>query len=84
MLELNVDGMTCASCATHVKEALEKLPGVSHASVSYPESKAQIRATAGASRDQMLAAIAAPPLPMMAMCRPLPLLSVAAVLPAPR
>lgn len=59
MIEITVDGMTCTSCATHVKDALEKLPGVSNASVSYPESRAQVLADVGASRDQMLAAIAA-------------------------
>ena len=26
MIEISVDGMTCTSCATHVKDALEKLP----------------------------------------------------------
>ncbi|MKZ51823.1 hypothetical protein D9D55_24880, partial [Escherichia coli] len=25
---LNITGMTCDSCATHVKDALEKVPGV--------------------------------------------------------
>ena len=59
MIEINVDGMTCSSCATHVKDALERIPGVSNASVSYPESKAQVLAEAGSSRDQMLAAITA-------------------------
>ena len=59
MIEITVDGMTCSSCSTHVKDALEKIPGVNKASVSYPESRAQVLADAGASRDQMLAAIAA-------------------------
>ncbi|PKO29414.1 MAG: mercury(II) reductase [Betaproteobacteria bacterium HGW-Betaproteobacteria-9] len=59
MIQITVDGMTSTSCAAHVKDALEKLPGVGNASVSYPESRAQVLADAGASRDQMLAAIAA-------------------------
>ncbi|MDE2427462.1 MAG: cation transporter, partial [Burkholderiales bacterium] len=59
MIEIKVDGMTCSSCAIHVKDALEKIPGVIKASVSYPESKAQILADAGADHDWMLAAIAA-------------------------
>ena len=59
MIAITIDGMTCMSCATHVKDALEKLPGVSHALVSYPESKAQVLADTGASRDQMLVTIAA-------------------------
>ena len=28
MTTLKITGMTCDSCATHVKEALEKVPGV--------------------------------------------------------
>ncbi|NMM38044.1 MAG: mercury(II) reductase [Glaciimonas sp.] len=59
MIEITVDGMTCASCATHVKDALEKLPGVKNAAVSYPGSRAQVIADAGASRDQMLTTITA-------------------------
>ncbi|MBI3284109.1 MAG: mercury(II) reductase [Burkholderiales bacterium] len=59
MMEINVAGMTCASCATHVKDALEKLTGISEASVSYPEGKAQVAADAGIDRERILAAIAA-------------------------
>lgn len=59
MIEIKVDGMTCTSCATHVKEALEKLPGVNEVSVSYPESKAHVQADVGADRDRMLAVIEA-------------------------
>ena len=42
MTEITVNGMTCTSCATHVKDALEKIPGVNAAVVSYPESRAQV------------------------------------------
>ena len=59
MIEIKVDGMTCTSCATHVKEALEKISGVKNATVSYSENRAQVLADASASRDQMLEAIAA-------------------------
>ena len=38
MTEITVNGMTCTSCATHVKDALEKIPGVNAAVVSYPGS----------------------------------------------
>nr|WP_257154433.1 cation transporter [Pseudomonas sp. ICMP 8385] len=44
MTEITVNGMTCTSCATHVKDALEKIPGVNAAVVSYPESRAQVMA----------------------------------------
>jgi mercuric reductase len=37
-ITLHIDGMTCRSCAEHVRQALEKVPGVRSASVSYPHS----------------------------------------------
>ena len=48
MTEITVNGMTCTTCATHVKDALEKIPGVNAAVVSYPESRAQVMALADA------------------------------------
>ncbi len=33
VLELKIEGMTCASCATHVEKALRSVPGVSNARV---------------------------------------------------
>ncbi|KAI5912087.1 cation transporter [Thauera sp. 2A1] len=59
MTEITVNGMTCTSCATHVKDALEKIPGVNAAVVSYPESRAQVMADTAVSHNQLLAAIAA-------------------------
>ena len=56
MTEITVNGMTCA---THVKDALEKIPGVKAAAVSYPESSAHVTADTAVSHDQILAAIAA-------------------------
>jgi mercuric reductase len=41
-IALNIEGMTCASCAEHVKKALEQVPGVRSASVSYPKGRAEI------------------------------------------
>ena len=35
MTQLKITGMTCDSCAVHVKEALENVPGVQSAEVSY-------------------------------------------------
>lgn len=34
---LAVDGMTCASCPYIVRTALQELPGVARAEVSYPK-----------------------------------------------
>ena len=59
MTEITVNGMTCTTCATHVKDALEKIPGVNAAVVSYPESRAQVMADTAVSHGQILAAIAA-------------------------
>ncbi|HBR8979520.1 TPA: FAD-dependent oxidoreductase, partial [Klebsiella pneumoniae] len=59
MTEITLNGMTCTTCATHVKDALEKIPGVNAAVVSYPESRAQVMADTAVSQDQILAAIAA-------------------------
>jgi len=59
MTEITVNGMTCTSCATHVKDALEKIPGVNAAVVSYPESRAQVMADTAVSHNQLLGAIAA-------------------------
>ncbi|MBW4986216.1 cation transporter, partial [Mameliella sp. CS4] len=43
---LRIEGMTCTSCADHVKQALEKVPGVQTASVSYPKGWAEVQADA--------------------------------------
>ncbi|WP_408580864.1 mercury(II) reductase [Burkholderia cenocepacia] len=45
---LRVTGMTCTSCAQHVKEALMEVPGVSHASVTYPQGVARVAGPTGA------------------------------------
>lgn len=59
MTKITLTGMTCTSCAAHVKDALEKIPGVNAAVVSYPESRAQVMADNAVSHEQMPAAIAA-------------------------
>jgi mercuric reductase len=59
MTEITVNGMTCKSCATHVQKALEKIPGVKTAVVSYREGRAQVMADTAVSHDGMLATIAA-------------------------
>ena len=58
MQTLSISGMTCNTCATHVKDVLEKLPGVKSARVSYPQGTAQVVADAGVSLDAMAAAVA--------------------------
>ncbi len=39
---LRITGMTCDSCAAHVRKALEEVPGVLEARVSYPNASARI------------------------------------------
>ena len=58
MTTLNITGMTCDSCATHVKEALEKVPGVQSADVSYTKGSAKLAVEAGISPDALTAAVA--------------------------
>lgn len=59
MTTLNITGMTCGSCAVHVKDALEKVPGVQTAVVSYQKGTAQLAAEPGISPDALAAAVAA-------------------------
>lgn len=46
-ITLSIAGMTCASCAEHIKMLLEAVPGVRRANVSYPGARADIEADAG-------------------------------------
>ena len=41
-IAFEIEGMTCASCAAHVKKALEQIPGVRAAEVSYPKGRAEV------------------------------------------
>ena len=58
MTQLKIAGMTCDSCAVHVKEALEKVPGVHSAVVSYPQGTAQLAFEPGTPLDALTAAVA--------------------------
>ncbi|WP_321788433.1 heavy metal translocating P-type ATPase [Paraburkholderia sp. J94] len=49
--ELEIHGMTCASCAMRVEKALAKVPGVTRASVNLATEKATVEATADADAD---------------------------------
>ncbi|MCR6496514.1 mercury(II) reductase [Thermomonas sp. S9] len=57
MTTLKITGMTCDSCATHVKEALEKVPGVQSATVSYAKGAAQLALDPGTAPDALIAAV---------------------------
>jgi mercuric reductase len=57
-ITLHIEGMTCTSCAKHAQQALNNVPGVRSASVSYPRKRAEIEADAGVSLDPLVAAVA--------------------------
>ncbi|MDO8775523.1 MAG: mercury(II) reductase [Burkholderiaceae bacterium] len=59
MTILNISGMTCDSCVVHVKDALEKVPGVRSADVSYAKGSARLNIEAGTAPDALTAAVAA-------------------------
>src|SRR5690606_39059464 len=55
-VELDIGGMTCASCANRVERKLNKLPGV-EASVNYATEKARVRAPEGMTAEQLIATV---------------------------
>jgi mercuric reductase len=59
MTQLQIEGMTCASCAVHVEDALQKVPGVRSVSVFYPDRMASLKVDAGTSLAALTAAVAA-------------------------
>jgi Cu+-exporting ATPase len=56
-LELEIGGMTCASCAHRIERKLNKLDGVT-ATVNYATEKARISAPAGYDPQQLITAVA--------------------------
>ena len=59
MTSLRIEGMTCASCAEHVRKALQKVPGVRSVSVSYPDRLAKLTLDEGTSPAALTMAVAA-------------------------
>ena len=57
-LELEIGGMTCASCATRVERKLNKLPGV-EATVNYATEKARVHVPVDLDVDAIIAAVEA-------------------------
>lgn len=57
MTELVISGMTCDSCATHVRQALEKVPGVRSAQVSYPKGTAKLTLAPDTPMTALVAAV---------------------------
>jgi len=57
-VELELDGMTCASCANRIERKLNKLDGV-HASVNYATERASVEYAGDVTTDQLIAAVEA-------------------------
>ncbi|MFQ5569523.1 MAG: mercury(II) reductase [Rhodothermales bacterium] len=59
ILELDIEGMTCGSCARHATEALEAVPGVEQARIDdWRTGRATVRGTNGIDHDGLVSAIA--------------------------
>ena len=59
MTSLQIEGMTCASCADHVRDALQTVPGVQSVSVSYADRLAKVTVDEGTAPAALTAAVAA-------------------------
>ena len=57
-IELQVEGMTCASCVARVEKALKKVPGVVSASVNLATERATVRALPAVAVPALEAAVA--------------------------
>lgn len=55
-IELDVQGMTCASCAARIEKKLNKVPGVA-ASVNYATEKAHVVAPTGISVEDLIGVV---------------------------
>ncbi|WP_082743835.1 MULTISPECIES: heavy metal translocating P-type ATPase [unclassified Burkholderia] len=55
--ELDIDGMTCASCAGRVEKALSQIPGVARATVNLATEKATVDADAHVEAAQLIEAV---------------------------
>src|SRR5690606_40773045 len=56
-VQLDISGMTCASCANRIERKLNKLPGV-EATVNYATEKARVRSE-NVSPEELIAAVEA-------------------------
>ena len=55
-LSLDIEGMTCASCANRIQKKLNKMDGVS-ATVNYATEKATVQAPRGVTADDLIAVV---------------------------
>ena len=59
MIKLSIQGLSCDSCVSHAKEALEKVAGVSHAQVSLETASADIETDSTVKTADLINAIEA-------------------------
>lgn len=55
--ELTIGGMTCASCAARIEKKLNRMDGVTAATVNYATEKARVRFAAGTTLDDLVATV---------------------------
>ena len=58
-MEITVNGMMCAHCEAHVKEALEKLPGVDEATANHEANLVTLKTSADVAESDLKAAVEA-------------------------
>ena len=56
-IDLQIEGMSCASCVMRVEKALGKLPGVTQATVNLATEQAHVLADASVTADALVAAV---------------------------
>ncbi|MDQ0260690.1 cation-translocating P-type ATPase [Sinomonas atrocyanea] len=71
IVELDIGGMTCASCVNRVERKLGKIEGV-HASVNLPLESARVEVPAGVSDEQLITTVAAAGYTAKVKARPRP------------
>ncbi len=57
--QLQISGMTCASCVAHIEKALQSVAGVQHASVNLATEKAEVEVADGTPLPSLIAAVVA-------------------------
>lgn len=56
-VELDIEGMTCASCAARIEKVLTRQPGVQHASVNFAMERAVVEVEGDPAPDALTAAV---------------------------
>src|SRR5699024_10011912 len=59
VIDIGVEGMSCASCVTRIERAVEAVPGVHDASVNLATGRARVRADAETGIESIVSAVQA-------------------------